>query len=194
MNFLAHLFLAAPDEDLMVGNFIADHVKGRYYDQFGPGIGLGIRMHRAIDTFSDRHALVRQSAARLRPRHGHYAGVIVDVFYDHFLASQWTRYSSVPLLDFADQTYQLMQKNEAILPVNSLRFLFYARQYNILAAYAEVSAIGRVMAGMSRRAKFASQMQYATEELEAHYLEFAQEFNAFFPELQTFIASKVWQE
>jgi len=193
MNFLAHLYLASPDEELMVGNFIADHVKGRSFARYGPGIAEGITMHRAIDDFSDTHPLVRQSAERLRPRYGRYGSVIVDIFYDHFLASNWPQYSPTPLAAFAEQTYQLLQRNEAMLPENSKRFLGYARQYDILTAYAQVEAIERVMLGMSRRAKFVSGMEYATEELNAFYLEFAAEFAQFFPDLQTFIAGQTWK-
>jgi acyl carrier protein phosphodiesterase len=193
MNFLAHLFLAAPDEALMVGNFIADHVKGRDYDQYGPHVARGIRLHRAIDTFSDLHPLVRQSAARLRPRYRHYAGVIVDVFYDHFLASHWATYSPTPLPQFAEQAYNMMQKNWQVLPPNSRRFLAYAQQYDILVAYAQIPAIGRVMAGMSHRAKFGSEMAHATDELQAFYADFGQEFGDFFPQLQQFVAQGTWE-
>src|SRR5436190_842749 len=87
MNFLAHLYLSGDDADVMTGNFIGDFVRGRNLaEQFGEKIARGIELHRAIDAFTDHHSVVKQSKTRLRPKYGHYSGVIVDIFYDHFLA------------------------------------------------------------------------------------------------------------
>ncbi len=97
MNFLAHIYLSGNDTDLIIGNFIADGIKGKKYKKFSPGIQKGILLHREIDTFTDAHPIVRQSTKRLHKNYGHYSGIIVDILYDHFLAKNWSRYSDVPL-------------------------------------------------------------------------------------------------
>lgn len=190
MNFLAHLALAAPDEGLLVGNFIADHIKGNRWQEFAPPVQAGILLHRAIDHFADTHPLARQSAQRLRPRYRHYAGVLVDVFYDHFLATSWHRYMDVPLPVFSQEMYTLMNRHYELLPPTSRLFLQYATERDILAAYAEVDVIGRVLQGMARRIGRPSGIETAAEELQAHYHEFAEEFAQFWDEIVRFVAEK----
>lgn len=175
----------------MIGNFIGDHVKGRQLDQYPAPVALGVRQHRAIDSFTDQHPLVRQSAARLQPRYRRYAAVLVDIFYDHFLARLWLEYSAEPLRQFADQAYALLLAHEPMMPAQAQRFLGYARQYDILVNYAQPAAIARVLQGMSHRANFASGMEHATEELQRYEAEFQAEFRTFFPDLQAFAASFV---
>ncbi len=190
MNFLAHLALAAPDEGLLVGNFIADHVKGNRWQQFVPSVQAGILLHRAIDYFADTHPLVRQSAQRLRPRYRHYAGVLVDVFYDHFLAASWNRYMEVPLSVFSKEMYVLMNRHYELLPPTSRLFLRYAAKRDILAAYAQVEIIGYVLQGMARRIARPSGIETATEELQTQYHEFGEEFAQFWDEIVRFVAEK----
>ncbi|WP_448520368.1 acyl carrier protein phosphodiesterase [Rhodoflexus sp.] len=190
MNFLAHMALAAPDEGLLVGNFIADHVKGNRWQAFAPPVQAGILLHRAIDHFADTHPLTRQSAQRLRPRYRHYAGVLVDIFYDHFLAASWERYMALPLPAFSQGIYALMQRNHELLPPTSRLFLQYAAERDILAAYAEIDVIGRVLQGMARRIARPSGIETGTEELQAHYYNFAAEFSQFWEEIVAFVAEK----
>ena len=89
MNFLSHLYLAGDSEELIIGNFIADAVKGSAFNQFSPGIQKGIVLHRKIDTFTDSHPVVELSKQRLRERYKKYASVIIDIYYDHYLAKNW---------------------------------------------------------------------------------------------------------
>src|ERR1700739_88451 len=105
VNFLAHLYLAGEDEGLIVGNFIADSVKGNKFNDYEPRIAKGIQMHREIDFFSDTHPVYRQSVHRLAPTYGKFSGVITDMFYDHFLAKYWNNYSNIPLKDFVENAY-----------------------------------------------------------------------------------------
>ena len=97
MNFLAHLYLSGDNEDLIIGNFIADMVKGRQIENFQEEVVKGIELHRKIDYFTDNHAIVDQSKRRLRNKYRLYSGVIVDMFYDHYLAANWSEYSRIPL-------------------------------------------------------------------------------------------------
>ncbi len=185
MNFLAHAFLSGDDAGLLVGNFIADFVKGRKaLQEFPASIQNGILLHRAIDSFTDLHPTVGLSKARLRPRYRHYAGVIVDVYYDHFLAIQWKEFHQEPLEGFATRVYDTIDQHMEILPPMVKEFFPYMKRNNWLVGYSRVEGIGRSLTGMSRRTPYESKMDEAVNELIRYKKEFAEEFNTFFPELQ----------
>jgi acyl carrier protein phosphodiesterase len=187
MNFLAHLYLSGNNDKIMVGNFMGDFVKGRSaLEQFEPEIIRGIELHRAIDEFTDSHAVVSASKDRLRPKYRHYSGVIVDVFYDHFLARNWSDYHDELLPDFADRAYGIIQSFDAILP-NEVKFMMpYMIKGNWLVNYAQTEGIHRALSGMARRTPYESKMDEAVEDLEQHYDEFKAEFKNFFPQLKSF--------
>lgn len=187
MNYLAHLYLSGDDPALRLGNFIADHLKNQPVSFYSPDIQRGIRLHHAIDGFTDRHPVVAQSKARLQPEFRKYAPVIVDVFYDHFLAKKWSFYHSQPLADYAAAIYAEMKNQHALLPVRAQEMLPYMERYDWLTNYAQLDGIRRVMNGMSRRARFDSGMERAPDALEAHMAAFDAEFDAFFPDLQHFV-------
>ena len=191
MNFLAHLYLSGDSEGLRIGNFIADSVKGHDYEQYSAEIRQGILLHRKIDTFTDTHPIVEESKKRLRSTYHKYAGVIVDVYYDHFLAANWNDYSPVPLRDYAQEIYTLVERHRPALPFNSQRFSEYMVRYNILEAYARLEGIDRVLKGMASRATFTSNMESAIRDLEQHYGLFGDEFRNFFPELQQFVNAHI---
>jgi acyl carrier protein phosphodiesterase len=183
MNFLAHIFLSDNDEALMIGNFIADFVKGNALRNYAPKIQEGIRLHRQIDSYTDRHTIVRQSIQRLQPDFGRYAGVIVDIFYDHFLATHFSHFSSTDLVDFAENAYLILEKHFAILPPKVQEFLPYMRTQNWLVRYGDLEGIRRSLIGVSQRAKFADNLDSAIANLQKDYEAFAQDFRDFFPEL-----------
>ncbi len=189
MNFLAHLYLSGNDPEVTVGNFIADSVRAKMRAGFSPGIQKGISLHHAIDSFTDKHPLVEQSKERLRGRYHKYSGVIVDVFYDHFLASQWADYSTVSLRDYADETYLILQRNFHLFPERPKQFYAYMIQKDALVLYSKTEGVEKVMRGMSQRARFDSGMQTCTEELIAYYGEFNREFREFFPQLKDMSAA-----
>ncbi|WP_420577416.1 ACP phosphodiesterase [Ekhidna sp.] len=189
MNFLAHLYLSGHDEEVLVGNFIGDFVKGSQMDHYPDQVQKGIRLHRSIDYFTDTHEIVLQSKIRLREKFRHYAPVIVDVFYDHFLAKDWSRYSNVPLLDYTQNFYRLMNKYLEMIPKGVVRMLSYMSQDNWLYNYQFIEGIDRALTGMSRRTKFESKMEDASEALQAHYTAFENEFHQFFPELQLHVSN-----
>lgn len=191
MNFLSHLYLSGDAEGLLIGNFIADSVKGSDYKNFSEEIQKGILLHRQIDSYTDAHPIVELSKQRLREKYKKYASVIVDVYYDHYLAANWEQFSNEPLFDYAQRIYSLVQKNQAILPLKSAHFTQYMVQYNILHAYAQLDGIERVLQGMAGRARFESNMQHAIHDLKEHYHLFEDEFNRFFPELQQFVNTHI---
>jgi acyl carrier protein phosphodiesterase len=192
MNFLAHLYLSGNNEKLMVGNFIADFVKGRAaLSKFESEIVRGIDLHRGIDEFTDTHPIVLKSKVRLRPKYRHYAGVIVDVFYDHFLSKFWNNYHSEPLTDFAERSYTTIEKYNPILPLEVSRMLPYMIRGNWLVNYSKPEGIQRALTGMSRRTPYESKMDEAVDDLIKFYDEFKTEFEEFFPELKSFVQNKI---
>ncbi|QOI96118.1 MAG: DUF479 domain-containing protein [Flammeovirgaceae bacterium] len=191
MNFLAHLYLSGNNPKIMVGNFIGDFVKGRNLaEQFEPDIAKGIELHRAIDEFTDSHQQVTHSKNRLRPKYRHYSGVIVDIFYDHFLARQWDEYHPEFLPDYAEQVYRLIDQHESILPREVKFMMPYMTKGNWLVNYAQLEGIHRALSGMARRTPYESKMDEAIEDLRQSYTDFKSEFDQFFPELAAF--SKAW--
>ena len=191
MNFLAHLYLSGNNEPLRIGNFIADSVKGSSYRDFPEGIQKGILLHRAIDDYSDHHPVFAKSVQRLRPKYRKYSGVIVDIFYDHFLAKNWKEYSDKPLEQFSGEVHTLMLKNILFMPEKSLMFLKYAIHTNRLVSYATLQGMEEVLNGMSRRTVFQSNMEFAVEDLKENYAEFEAEFRIFFEEAEKFV--KEWR-
>lgn len=191
MNFLAHIYLSGKDEELIIGNFIADSIKGKKYLNYPPGIQKGILLHRGIDFYTDTHPIVRKSTSRLFPQYGHYSGIIIDIFYDHFLASNWSEYSAIPLEKFVADFYDLLQNNYEVLPANIRNFLPVMIKQNWLLSYASIDGIGKILHQMNIRTKRKSGMNRAVTELEEHYKEFGLEFAEFFPELQNFTLEKL---
>jgi acyl carrier protein phosphodiesterase len=186
MNFLAHIFLSGENDKLMVGNFIGDFVKGRNaLGKFESEIAKGIELHRVIDEFTDTHEVVAQSKNRLRPKFRHYSGVIVDVFYDHFLAKNWDTYHVEPLPNFAARAYRTIESFDPILPKEVKYLLPYMISGNWLVNYAKPEGIHRALSGMSRRTPYESKMDEATRELVNHDDEFKAEFDKFFPLLHS---------
>ena len=185
MNFLAHLYLAGPPAapdyaGRLVGQFIADSVPGRRFEAYPPAVRAGIRAHRALDTFTDQHPVVRRSTARLRRAgSGKYAGVVADVFMDHFLARYFPELTGENLLAFTQRTYALLAAHEPVFPAAVQRFFPYLVQQNWLLHYAEIAGIARALQGLSRRASPGSGMENATQELQRHYAEYEADFREF---------------
>lgn len=188
MNYLAHLYLSGNDEQRMIGNFIADHVKGKAIHNFPEGVKEGIFLHRRIDEFTDSHPVVAESKLRLRSTFHKYAPVIVDVFYDHFLARDWLTYHHQALPQFAAETYELLQRHDNLLPDRTRYMLGYMSSQNWLLHYSTVEGIHKALSGMARRTSFSSGMENAAEHLSLHYDEFGSEFNRFFADLRSFVA------
>jgi acyl carrier protein phosphodiesterase len=187
MNFLAHLYLSGNHPKRMVGNFIGDFVKGKdYRENFEKDIAIGIELHRVIDEFTDNHPIVTKSKERLRPKYRHYSPVVVDMFYDHFLAANWNDYDDRPLPLFAREAYGVLEQYHAILPSQVQRMLPYMTKGNWLVGYAAKEGIHRALSGMAARTPFHSRMEEAINELELFYSEFENEFTLFFPDIKRY--------
>ncbi len=190
MNFLAHIYLSFDDEGITIGNFIADGIKSKDYLQYPDKIQKGILLHRAIDSYTDAHPLHKKSSSRLYPAYRHYNRVIVDIFYDHFLAKNWKTYSDVPLHDYVDQFYSLLEQYYPILPESTQRMMPYMIADNWLLNYSKLEGIGKVLSGMNRRTQNKSKMNFAMRELDQYYGSFEEEFTSFFEDLTLFSKQK----
>ncbi|WP_282161609.1 acyl carrier protein phosphodiesterase [Ulvibacterium marinum] len=190
MNFLAHIYLSFGDDDITIGNFIADSIRGNKFKHLPDAIQKGILLHREIDTYTDAHHIPKKSSKRLHANYGHYSMVIVDIFYDHFLAKNWKRYSDIPLEVFVDRFYDLLEINYVLLPEGIKRMMPYMIADNWLVNYAKMKGIGRVLNGMNRRTQNKSKMNFAILDLEKNYTLFEEEFTAFFEELIIFSKQK----
>jgi len=183
LNFLAHQYLSFDNESLMVGNFIADTIRGKDFEIYPEQIKQGILLHRFIDTFTDCHPLVLDTRKKLYPYFGKYAAVVQDVYYDHFLAVDWPLYHPLPLPAFAKKVYTLLQSRNEVMNMKALRTLHFMELHGWLENYAHLSGIDRSLKGLSRRATFLSNMENSLEPLRLHFDEMKLHFDQFFPEL-----------
>lgn len=186
MNFLAHLYLSNNQPERMIGNFIADMIKGRKYEHLPIDVQKGIIHHRAIDTFTDSHPIVIQSKRRLHEKYGHFKGVIIDIIYDHYLAKNWSDYSQVSLNEFTQSCYTLLEDNFEILPEKTQYLLPFMKEQNWLYNYRTIEGISKILWGMNKRTNGISQMDLAKSDLIENYEEFGHDFNAFFKDLINF--------
>ena len=193
MNFLAHVYLSGTEEGIIIGNFIADGIKGKKYKVFPESIQKGILLHRAIDSYTDKHPIVKQSTARLHQNYGHYSGVIVDILYDHYLAKNWKKYHKVPLATFVENFYELLRKNYEILPARIQKMMPIMISQNWLLSYETTEGIAKILSQMNIRTKGKSKMNLAILELEKYYDDFEEEFESFFTELIAHSQNKLAQ-
>lgn len=186
MNFLAHIYLSQDNDLLKIGNFMADGIRGKDYLQFPEEVKKGILLHRKIDSFTDTHLIYRKSKHRLHDKYGHYSGVIMDIFYDHFLAKNWNKYSDEKLENYVDTFYNLLEENHAILTAKTINLLPYMKQNNWLVSYQSIEGIEKILLQMDFRTKQRAKMHEAVVELKFFYKDFEEEFTLFFEELREY--------
>lgn len=184
MNYLAHIFLSGENTERLVGNFIGDFVKGQQWRNFPENVQKGILLHRFIDKYTDTHPVVLESIVKLRPAIGRFSGIVVDVFYDYFLAKNFQSYTSVSLPTFAQNSYQILQQNYEILPEKVQQLLPYMQKEDWLTHYGSTYGISKALQGLTRRLKHIIDLTEALPLLEDQELAFEQDFLLFFPELQ----------
>jgi len=183
MNYLAHIYLSGDNNDVKIGNFIADFIYGSHYQNYSQNIQKGILLHRQIDTFTDAHPIFRQSKKRLFPKFRHYSGVIVDMFYDHFLAKNFREYSPQDLEHFASNFYRLLESRREHLPSRVQNIIPIITKYNWLENYKNIKDLEHILRQMNKRAKFESHFHLSIESLEIHYETYEEEFKSFFIDL-----------
>jgi len=186
MNYLAHLYISGQEKELLVGNFIADEVKGKKYKSYPDGIRKGIFLHREIDGFADNHPVFNLSKKRLYPVYHHYAGVVNDIFYDHFLAKDWDTYSDIPLSKFSVYCYKTLLSYWFYLPGSVKQYLPFIILNRRLTAYAGIEGIRDSIRIMTKYSSLPDHTDQAIHILSAEYEEYRNEFHRFFPELIEF--------
>ncbi len=186
MNYLAHLYLAQDDDELMVGNFIGDFVKGRIEDHFRPGVRKGIIHHRKIDSFTDFHPVVRRCRRLISRKRRKFSGVMIDVFFDFFLTQKWEDYSEEPLDSFIERSYMTIKRFEDIIPQNAKKLLPGIAKNNWLGRYGNIKDLGSVFRRLSIKVRRGHLLIGAEEELIVNYRGVESYFDTFFPELIEF--------
>jgi len=191
MNFLAHVFLSGADFDLAVGNLIADKIKGNNINHYPAAIQKGIVLHRAIDTFTDTHPNFKNCVSTLFPTYRHYSRVIVDMYFDHFLAVHWESYHPQSLKDFSSHFYQNLNHFTPRFPEPIQRFIQALVNYNWFEQYETIEGLGLILAQMDRRTRFDSNLVGSMVELIEKYDYFEQQFFNFIQPLIAFSKSKL---
>ncbi|QEL14192.1 acyl carrier protein phosphodiesterase [Limnoglobus roseus] len=191
MNFLAHLHLSHDTPDHRVGNVLADFVRNPVVKLLPETIQAGVRQHRAVDAFTDRHGLVQRSIVRISKNWGWFSGIIIDVYYDHILAREWDRYSDEPLRDFADRMYGVMHDCVPHVEVAARPFFERFVADDRLFRYRTAEGIADTLARLSRRIAErmptrAVSLQDAMPDLLANHAGLCEDFHAFYPELIAF--------
>jgi acyl carrier protein phosphodiesterase len=184
MNYLAHIYLAASlDEKVILGNFLGDFVKKNTENNYDVTIRQGIHMHRKLDSFTDFHPVFQVSRRRISDKNRRFAGVLIDMFYDHYLARNWLDYSTVSLEDFAEDFYDILERNRSILPDRLKYMMPYLKGENWLLSYGEIPGIEQAVNNVARRfAHSRRPMINPIQELINNYEGLENDFKAFFPE------------
>ncbi len=184
MNYLAHIRLAGNNPESIIGNFLGDFVKGRLTeDDYTPGIRRGILMHRSIDAWTDSHETTRKCSRLISPERRRWSRVLVDIFYDHFLAVNWSTYSHETLRDCLDRTYGIILGAVDIFPEPMAQRISTIIEGGWIERYQNISGLGVVFEGMSRRVKRKNPLCGSERELVENYDEINEHFNQFFPEI-----------
>jgi acyl carrier protein phosphodiesterase len=194
MNFLAHLYLSGNDSDIMIGNFIADSVKGKLYSKYRPKVQKGILLHRKIDEFTDKHPITRELKLLLKSRYNKHSGVVIDIFYDHFLSLNWEKYSSISLKAFISNCHRVILRNIFILPPNIKSFLPVLIARGRFLSYSKIEGIKNVLYTMSKYTSLPNESDFAIEILTQHYHHFDLKFQDFFSDLIKMVTNELKKE
>jgi acyl carrier protein phosphodiesterase len=191
MNYLAHLYLARYSDDAMLGALLGDFVKPHSSAPFTPEIAAEIITHRKVDAFTDSHPIVLDAKALFNGPPRRYAGILLDVFYDHMLAKHWRHYSDVPLDTFIARFYSALQRRADILPPNLARLAPYMIEQDWLGSYLHYDGVDIAVRRISTRlSKNGDLMRDGLVDLKLHYAGLEQGFHEFFPELIGFVDAR----
>ena len=187
MNFLAHLFLS-DNKNCMIGNFLGDFVKGLVSKiPYDGDIKRGIVLHREIDAFMDSHPIALRSMKRIEEKYALYSGILVDIFYDHFLAKYFDRFSKTPLEEFAENAYKVLEENVDKVPENAKFVIPRMKAFNWLVKYRDIRTIKIALKRLSQRFKHKNQLAKGLKCLTKYYEEFKSDFFEFFPIIIDFV-------
>jgi acyl carrier protein phosphodiesterase len=189
MNYLAHLFLSDDDDEFRLGNFLGDFVKGRHIARLDGRLRRGWERHREIDRFTDEHPCVREARGLVSAPRRRFAGILLDVFFDHFLAREWSRYSVEPLDAFTRRVYRSFLAYEGELPPRARRAITLMAGGDWLGSYREAAGVERALAGIALRLdpRRAGPLASGAVELRERHGELRRAFLQFFPEVMAHV-------
>lgn len=194
MNYLAHLFLAKDTPESLIGNLLGDFAKGSIECLYTAEIRKGIELHRRVDTYTDAHHIFRSSKRLIAKQRRRLSGIMIDVFYDHFLARHWSEYSDVPLDDFSSRVYKILADNQAILPESLKLIVPRMKAYDLLGSYKEIQGIDIALKRIATRIKWQNNLGDGVEDLLANYQQIEIDFCAFFPGVINYANTYCYQE
>lgn len=190
MNLLFHMYLSGDDHELLVGNFMGDFVKGRLDDTFPVRVRHGLLLHRKIDSFAQRSRYFQASRLRLSPYFGLYRGVLVDLFYDHFLVTGWKQYSAIPLQEYIVATRSIIEQHRVLLPHRLQEFVPVIFN-ELLPSYGRIAGIEAALSRMARRVKRPNPLAEGGDELKLHYRELQADFEKFIVSVMQYAAAAI---
>ena len=191
MNYLGHLVLSGSDEKILLGNFLGDHVSNKTLNLYDSTIQKGIELHREIDLFTDSHPISRELRAMLFDQYRHQSRVILDLFYDHFLAADFRDFQSISLYEYVIKVFDILQKQLHLMPESAKHYFMAMRKYGWLEVYTSIDGIHLVLNQMSRR-KNMDPMGPSIEVLEKHYPYFRSQTHAFLHDaIAQFVVEKI---
>lgn len=184
MNYLAHLYLAEGSSESLVGSILGDFVKGAIQDKYSQGVKRGIELHRKIDTYTDSHETTRASRNLFSPLRRRFAGIIVDLCYDHFLYRHWHQFSEVELGGFISHVYDILLAPGAMLPERLRAMIPVMIREDWLGSYRDLQGVEQALNRLSKRITQGDRLLGAIEEIKHHYLKLEADFLFFFPDLE----------
>jgi acyl carrier protein phosphodiesterase len=184
MNHLAHLYLSSDNEEEMVGQFIADAVKGNDFNAYTPNIRKGILLHRWVDSFTDTHELVKELRAEYRPKLGLYSGVLIDLVFDYFLAKDFQLHSGKELSEFQQFTFSVLNKYEEKFPERMKNYFFHMKDKEFMMKYAHPVGMAVIVRQMGMRSARGEALIQAGDYFLDHVEAASKYFPSFFQDLQ----------
>jgi len=190
MNYLAHVFLSFNEDEIMIGNFIADFLKNKDVERLPIAIQKGVDLHRKIDSYTDSHDIFRSSTKLFHKRHGKYASVLTDMFYDLLLINNWGNYSEETLEDFTNRQYPVMLSHKSHLPEKLNTKIEKMVNDQFLMRYSTPKGLLWSLEWMDKRTKFPSRFAESIQDFKEHEHALTEHFNMFFPELISYAKSE----
>ena len=187
MNFLAHIYLSGDVDEVKIGNFIGDYVKGSAFHIYPENIKKGILLHRFIDSFTDKSTHTIDAKQLFAPKYRKYAGIVIDIIYDHYLASNWDKYSFTPLEEYIDDFHNLLVRSNEMLPKEVQEFIPRLIKNKRLYSYREIGGVWSVLKTMPKYTSLPDHTDFAIETLKNNYEFLKHNFFLFFSDIIYYI-------
>ncbi|MBN1410175.1 MAG: DUF479 domain-containing protein [Spirochaetales bacterium] len=191
MNYLAHLFFSDGSEESLLGSMLGDFFKQNMDRQYGETVMKWIHLHWKIDKFTDSHPVFRQSRERAEKTIYRFSGIFIDIIYDHFLAKNWDKYSSLSLGDFSRYFYSVLNTNYSRLPERLKQLSKYMINQDWLTSYAGLDGIKATFDRLCHRIRVAHNLDKGIDELKKNYIHYEEDFSVFFGQLRRFVESEI---